>query len=192
VVCGCDRPLLNRGGARWHSASRPDDVYALNTTIPSPAAQPFLLLRGACATLTPASLVTSAPRLDAAVERSLQPEVVYYSEKKPLANVKGFERRRLAPALRSNATAADLVAILKSAAAATAWQAQVAAAEACPVREWVYFSASNSSRTAQHVRTRLDVDALVRLVGGSAGHAGGETARATLEAARGAGGITMW
>ncbi|EOD32677.1 hypothetical protein EMIHUDRAFT_122955, partial [Emiliania huxleyi CCMP1516] len=79
--------------------------------------------------------------------------VVYYSEKKPLANVKGFERRRLAPALRSNATAADLVAILKSAAAATAWQAQAAAAEACPVREWVYFSASNSSRTAQHVHS---------------------------------------
>ena len=59
------------------------------------------------------------------------------------------------------------------------------------MREWVYFSASNSSRTAQHVRTRLDVDALVRLVGGSAGHAGGETARATLEAARGGGGIAM-
>lgn len=106
---------------------------------------------------TPELLAAELDTLDEVVE-SRQPATRYYSSKKPLTRVRGFEQATLRSTVRSHRdmSAADLMARLRETAASSAWDEATGATSAtCAARSWWSFSAPNGTRAVALARERL-------------------------------------
>ena len=91
------------------------------------------------------------PLEGARVERSSAPAIKYFSSKKPLAKVRGFEGRHTVT--MSNLSISTLMALFERHAAEALWHRHTTKQNgSCDVREWHYCSATNGSAALDWVR----------------------------------------
>ncbi|KAL1521038.1 hypothetical protein AB1Y20_022593 [Prymnesium parvum] len=119
--------------------------------------------------MSPAVLEAELPNLEGGVHQQLHPTMLYYSSKKPLAQVKSFHKR---PSTLRNMSATELLQSLHETATAAAWDESFLEAAICAQRSWWYYSAPNTTTsvavTRKHVDIQLLEQAVTRMSTGSA------------------------
>eukprot|EP00965_Chrysotila_dentata_P214136 6188051-Pleurochrysis_carterae.AAC.1 len=143
------------------SIHRPNELFL--QTAAGLASEPLIvpgvnLTRGA--PMSP-KILYDIPILSGHVDHSWSPEIVYYSAKKPLASVRGFDLSQRRVDRVTGLSGRSLIEKLQETSAQLLWEGALGDSDTCSARSWWYYSIPHQTPAGQHLGKHLSIDVLV-------------------------------